>query len=98
MLSGYFDIRERRRERQEAEASAERHREEAERRRDERHQEVMTVLAALVSNGANQNQGQEQSDVIRTLQQVIEELRAENARLRNQNGKINPADEPDGPN
>ena len=85
MLSSYFDLRARRlhEERQE-----ERRREE--RRQDteaseRRHREMMALLAAVLSNGRGQgNDGQ--GELIRTLQQTIEELRAENERLRKQNG------------
>ena len=99
MLSSYFDLKARRLERQENEANTERrHQEnlaaqarreerEDERRRQEderRHQELMAMLAAVLSNG--RGQGNSQGELIRTLQQTIEELRAENERLRQQNG------------
>ena len=99
MLSSYFDHRARRLERQDNEANTERrHQEllEAQVRRDERdeerrrqederrHQELMTLLAAVLSNGRGQENGQ--NELVRTLQQTIEELRAENERLRQQNG------------
>ena len=102
MLSSYFDHKARRLERQENEANAEcRHqellaaqarrdeREDERRRRDEerRHQELMALLTAVLSNGRGQGNGQ--AELIRTLQQTIEDLRAENERLRQQNGNGN---------
>ena len=95
MLSSYFDLKARRlaEERQEERRREER-RQDEDRRRDERrqdaeaaerrHQEMMTLLAAALSNGRSPDNGR--SEVIRTLQQTIEELRAENERLRHQNG------------
>jgi hypothetical protein len=44
----------------------------------------MALLAAALSNGRDQGNGQ--GELIRTLQQAVEELRAENDRLRQQNG------------
>ena len=44
----------------------------------------MALLAAVLGNGRSQGNGQ--GDLIRNLQQTIEELRAENQRLRQQNG------------
>ena len=79
---------ERRREEQRLEE--ERRREELDgRRRDaemseRRHQELMTLLVAALSNGGSQGNGQ--TELIHTLQQTIEELRAENAQIRQQNG------------
>lgn len=102
MLSSYFDLRARRlqeerqeeRRREERRLDEERRREERhldeERRRQEaeaaerRHQELMATLIALLSNGRSQGNGQD--EFIRTLQQTIEELRAENERLRQQDG------------
>ena len=83
---------ERRREEQRAEEERrrqeeERHRQEEERRRQEeerRHMEMMTLLAAVLNNGGNHGNGQ--NELIRTLQQTVEDLRAENDRLRRQNG------------
>jgi hypothetical protein len=45
---------------------------------------MMTLLVATINNGNNQGNGQ--VELIRTLQQTIEDLRAENAQLRQQNG------------
>ena len=84
MLSSYFDLRARRHaeERQREERREER-RQEAE-AAERRHHELMTLMAAVLSNG--RNQGNSQSELIRDLQQTIEDLRAENDRLRRQNG------------
>ena len=102
MLSSYFDLKARRLERQENEANTERRhqellaaqarreeREDERRRQDEerRHQEMMALLTAVLSNGRGQDHGQ--GELIRTLQQTIEELRAENDRLRQRNGNEN---------
>ena len=102
MLSSYFDLKARRLERQENEANTERRHQEllaAQDRRDEReeerrrhdadmaerrHHELMALLAAVLSNGRSPDNGR--SELIRTLQQTIEELRAENERLRQENG------------
>ena len=102
MLSSYFDLKARRLERQENEANTERRHQEllaAQARRDEReeerrrhdadmaerrHHELMALLAAVLSNGRSPDNGR--SELIRTLQQTIEELRAESERLRQQNG------------
>ena len=75
----------------------ERHRQEEERRRREeehrrqeaqaaerRHQELLAALIAVMGNGNHQGNGQ--NELIRTLQQTVEDLRAENERLRQQNG------------
>ena len=98
MLSSYFDLRarrqqeerqeERRREerRQEEERWREEHRQDAE-AAERRHQELMTLLIASLNNGRSQGYGQD--ELIRTLQQTIEGLRAENERLRQQNGDVN---------
>ena len=68
----------------------ERHRQEEEWRRQDsemaerRHQELMAALIAVLSSSRGQDNGQ--SELIRTLQQTIEDLRAENERLRQRNG------------
>ena len=51
-----------------------------ERRREERHQEMMTLLAALVGNSSDQTP--EQTGVIRSRQQIIDRLASENDRPR----------------
>ena len=99
LLSSYFDVKARRLERQESEANTERRHQEllaAQARRDKRederhrqdeerrHQELMAMLAAALGNGRGQGNGQ--GELIRTLQQTIDDLRAENERLRQQNG------------
>ena len=71
MLSSYFDLRSRRDAEARAEASAER-----------RHQEMMLMLAGVLGNGKNNEP--DQSEIIHSLQQVIDDLRAENSRLRNE--------------
>ena len=102
LLSSYFDLRARRLDRLENEANAERrhqealeerreerHREEERRRHDaelaeRRHQEMMALIVAAISNGGNRNDAQ--NELIRTLQQTVDDLQTENARLRQQNG------------
>ena len=49
---------------------------------DRRHQELVAAIFARNGNG----HGNGQDGLIRTLQQTIEDLRAENERLRQQNG------------
>ena len=83
---------ERQEERRREEQRAEEGRRREERRQDSeiaerRHMEMMTLLAAVLNNGGNQGNGQ--SELIRTLQQTIEDLRAENERLRQQNDNGN---------
>lgn len=51
MLSGYFDIRERRREREETRVDNERARQEQEAGAERRHQEMMAMIAATISSG-----------------------------------------------
>ena len=53
---------------------------------------MMALMAAVLSNGRNQDNGQ--SELIRDLQQTIEDLRAENDRLRQQNGNGSSSTEP----
>ncbi len=87
MLSSYFDLRARR---QAEERRWEEQRQGEERRRQDldaaerRHQEIMTLLIASLNNGSRQETGQ--SELVRTLQQTVTELQAENERLRQQNG------------
>lgn len=75
---------------------AERRREESERQRredDRRHQEMMLLLAAAIGNGNGNGRGNgrshEQDDILRTMQGVIDDLRAENARLRDERAAVN---------
>ena len=76
--------------REERRREEERHHQEEERRRQDaelaerRHQELMALLVAAMSNGRNQNDSQ--NELIRTLQQTVADLQAENARLRRQKG------------
>ena len=83
-------LEERRREERQEELRREERRLEEERRRQDaeaserRHHELMTTLIAALSNGRNQDNGQ--SELIRSLQQTIETLETENARLRRENG------------
>ena len=104
MLSSYFDLKARRQqeERQEERRREERRYEE-ERRREERrqdaeaaerrHQEMMVALVAALGRGNGQVDGEGrdsgQAELIRAMQRTIEELRAENERLRQQNGNGN---------
>ena len=91
MLSGYFDIRERRREREETRVENERtrqERQEQEASAERRHQEMMAMIAATIASGqemiaaaiANSNRGD--GDAMRSLQQEVANLRAEIAELR----------------
>ena len=95
MLSSYFDIRDRRRERdelraeserirQEQEANAERIRQEQEANAERRHQEMMAMLAALMSHNATRanDDRNDHTDIIRAQQQLIADLTAEVAALR----------------
>ena len=76
------------------EERAEREERREERRRQEseiserRHQEMMTALIAAIRNGRSHENGQ--SETIRRLQETVENLEAENARLRQQNGNGHP--------
>lgn len=95
-------LEERRREEHQEELRREERRLEEERRREERrqdaeiaerrHLELMTLLAAVLNNGGNQGNGQ--NELIRTLQQTIEDLRAENDQLRQQSGDGNSSQQP----
>ena len=96
MLSSYFDIRDRRRERDELraenerirleqEANAERIRLEQEANAERRHQEMMTMLAAVMSHnaaGRANDDRYDQTDIIRAQQQLIADLTSEVAALR----------------
>ena len=96
MLSSYFDIRDRRRERDELraenerirleqEANAERIRLEQEANAERRHQEMMAMLAALMSHNAASRANDDrngQNGIIRAQQQLIADLTAEVAALR----------------
>ncbi len=82
MLSSYFDLRSRRDAEARAAASAERREERSREDAERRHQEMMIMLAGVLSRGGNEDPNQ--NEVIRTLQQVIDDLRVENARLRSQ--------------
>ena len=73
----------------------ERHQDEELRRQEmanmeQRHQEMMVALIAALTRGNNHGSGQGQDNgqngLIQILQQTIEDLRAENERLRQQNG------------
>ena len=78
----------RRDEREDAERRHRAEREDLERRREEserRHQEMLLLLAAALGNGnGNGRNHQGQDDLLRTMQGVIDDLRAENAELRRQ--------------
>ena len=79
MLTYYFDQRDRRRARAEERAEAER-----------RHHEMMTALtgtiAALTALLERNGQSSNQSELVEQLRSRIDELEAENARLRNGDG------------
>ena len=84
------------RQRREERAEAERRYEESERRREEsdrRHQEMMLMLAASIGNGngngRSNGRSHEQDDILRTMQGVIDDLRAENAKLRGEHSGVN---------
>lgn len=84
MLSSYFDLRARRlQEERQEEIRREERRQDAE-AADRRHRELLVALIGALGNGNNQGNGQ--GELIRTLLQTIEDLRAENERLRKQNG------------
>ena len=79
--------------RREERAESERRYEESERRREEserRHQEMMMLLAAAIGNSnGNGRSHQGPHDLLRTMQGVIDDLRAENARLRGERSVVN---------
>ena len=85
MLSSYFDIRDRRRERDELRAENERIRLEQEANAERRHQEMMAMLAAVMGHnaaGRANDDRNDQTDIIRAQQQLIADLTAEVAALR----------------
>ena len=82
MLSSYFDLRARCLDRLENEANAERRRQEDERR----HRKLITTI--LASTGSR-DRDDAQAELIRSLQQTVANLEAENARLRQQPGNGN---------
>ena len=47
---------------------------------------MMAVLITAVSNGNHRGNGQSQEELIHDLRQTVENLEAENAKLRQQNG------------
>lgn len=59
---------------------------------ERRHQEMMTLLITSLNNGPIQRSGESQSEIIRSMQETIEGLQSENARLRQQNGDGNHAE------
>jgi len=88
-----LDIEARREESRREEAERREERREERRRQDaeiseRRHQEMMTALIAAIRNGRSHENGQ--SETIRRLQETVENLEAENARLRQQNGNGHP--------
>ena len=87
MLSSYFDLRERRERREQLGLEEERRRQDAE-TAERRHQEMMALMITL-NNGRNRQDVQDQSELIRILQQAVADFQAENARLRQQNGNGN---------
>lgn len=91
LLTYYLDRRDRRRDRQEERAEAERVRRDERADAERRHHEMMTALTATISAltamlERNGHTSPGQPGVIAQLQRRIEELEAENARLRNGNG------------
>ena len=96
------------RRREEAERRYRAEREEAERRRQDeerrhqneerlrqdaerRHQEMMLMMAGVIGNSRRP----EQDDLLRTMQGVIDDLRAENERLRNGYAAVDADDDAD---
>ncbi len=87
-------LEEERRREERAEREEIRRLEEERRRQDmelseRRHQEMMTALIAAIGNGHHQDDGQ--SELIRSLQQTVENLESEVVRLRQQNGNGSPS-------
>lgn len=74
------------RRRQDRQEEERRRQDEERRRQDEerRHRELVALIAVALGNGRGQDNGQ--SELVRTLQQTIEDLRAENESLRERNG------------
>ena len=79
------------RRREERRLEEERRRQDAE-EAERRHREMMALLIAALNNRGNQDNGE--SELIRSLQQTIETLESENARLRRENGDGNPSQSP----
>ena len=82
MLSSYFDIRDRRRERDELRAENERIRLEQEANAERHHHKMMAILAAVMSHNAVTRANDDRNDIIRAQQQLIADLTAEVAALR----------------
>lgn len=81
------------RRRQDRQEEERRRQDEERRRQDEerRHRELVALIAVALGNGRGQDNGQ--SDLVRTLQQTIEDLRAENESLRKRNGNGDSSEE-----
>ena len=82
------EVERRREERAEREERREERRRQDAETSERRHQEMMTALIAAIRNGRGHENGQ--SETIRRLQETVENLEAENARLRQQNGNGHP--------
>lgn len=76
-------LREEDRRREERALEEERRRHDAE-LAERRHQEMMALILASINHGRDTNETQ--NELIRTLQETVTLLQAENARLRHQNG------------
>ena len=102
MLSGYFDIRERRREREGARAESERVRREQDANAERRHQEMMAMIAATIGHNQeivaavlSNSQNRNDDAAVRSLQQEVANLRAEIAELRRERSNGNPDRQPE---